>query len=153
MNGQLPLHNMENKISFSIKGIEIVNSAIMAPAGVGAVYNFNFELKFRTIINQKEGVLSVFSDAVIKDLSINTQVGQYSALFHYAVSDLENVLIKNGQNPSEIPQPLLNALLGISASTLRGMMFEAFKGTFLHDAILPVVDIMALQPELMPTPN
>jgi len=48
---------------------------------------------------------------------------------------------------------LVTTLLGISASTLRGLMFGAFKGTFLQGAILPVIDIMALQPELMPSSN
>ncbi len=147
------MHNMENKVAFGIKGIEIVNSAIKAPTEVGKISNFNFEMKFQASVNPKDGILSVFADAVIKDLEINTQIGQYSALFHYSVSDLENVLIKSGPNQFEIPQPLLTTLLGISASTLRGLMFEAFKGTFLHDAILPVIDIMALQPELMPAPN
>ena len=144
---------MENKVAFSIKGIEIVNSVIKAPIEIGEISNFNFELKFRTMANPKEGILSVFSDAVIKDLGINSQVGQYSALFHYAVSDLDKVLINTEGNQFEIPQPLVTILLGISVSTLRGLMFEAFKGTFLHDAILPVIDIMALQPELMTSPN
>lgn len=144
---------MENKIAFGIKGIEIVNSIIQAPPEGGVLSNFNFELHFRTIVNPKEGVLSVFSDAVVKDLDRNLQIGQYSVLFHYAVTDLEKVLILAEGNQYEIPQPLVTTLLGISASTLRGLMFGAFKGTFLHNAILPVIDIMALQPELMTSPN
>jgi hypothetical protein len=144
---------MENTIAFGIKGIEIVNSIIQAPPEGGIVSNFNFELQFRTIANPKEGILSVFSDAVVKDLDRNLLIGQYSVLFHYSVTGLEKVLKLTEGNQSEIPQPLVTTLLGISASTLRGLMFGAFKGTFLQGAILPVVDIMALQPELMPTPN
>jgi formate-dependent nitrite reductase membrane component NrfD len=44
----------------------------------------------------------------------------------------------------------LNTLLGISVSTLRGLMYGAFKGTFLNNALLPLVDIAQIQPERAP---
>ncbi|MBV6440738.1 MAG: hypothetical protein DYG98_12775 [Haliscomenobacteraceae bacterium CHB4] len=143
---------MENSIAFGIKGIEVVNTVIKAPAEAGTVSKFNFEMQFRAIANPKEKVVTIFSDVVIKDEERNVQIGQYSALFHYGVDDLDNLIVGNGHNQIEIPQPLLTTLLGISVSTLRGMMFEAFRGTFLHGGILPVVDIMAIQP-LVPMPN
>ncbi len=153
MKGKQLAHKMENKFEFSIKGIEIVNSMIKAPPEGGTALTFNFDMQFRTIPNAQENVMTVFSDVVIKDLESKVQVGQYSAVFHYSVIDLGKLLVKVDRKNPDLPEPLLRTLLGISASTLRGLMFGAFKGTFLHNAILPVLDIMALQPELMPMPN
>ena len=42
-----------------------------------------------------------------------------------------------------ISEPLdifISTLNSISISTTRGMMFSAFRGTFLHNAILPLID-------------
>ena len=144
---------MENKFEFSIKGIEIVNSMIKAPPEGGTALTFNFDMQFRTIPNMQENVLTVFADVVIKDLEKEVQVGQYSAVFHYSVLDLGKLLVKTDGKFLDVPDPLAKTLLGISVSTLRGLMFGAFKGTFLHNAILPVIDIMAVQPQLMPMPN
>jgi len=144
---------MENKFEFSIKGIEIVNSIIKAPSEGGTVTTFNFDMQFRTIPNMQENVLTVFADVVIKDLEKGVQVGQFSAVFHYTVLDLGKVLVKTDGKYLDVPEPLSKTLLGISVSTLRGLMFGAFKGTFLHNAILPVIDIMAVQPQLIPLPN
>jgi len=144
---------MENKFEFSIKGIEIVNSMIKAPPEGGTALTFNFDMQFRTIPNMQENVLTVFADVVIKDLEKEVQVGQYSAVFHYSVLDLSKLLVKTDGKYLDMPDPLAKTLLGISVSTLRGLMFGAFKGTFLHNAILPVIDIMAVQPQLMPMQN
>lgn len=143
---------MDNDFAFSIKGIEIVNSTIKAPAEPGKVSQFNFEMQFQAIANPKEKIVTVFSDVLIKDTERNVLTGQYSALFHYGVDNLDQLITGKELNNAEIPQPLLTTLLGISVSTLRGLMFGAFRGTFLHGAILPVVDIMAVQPlVVMPT--
>lgn len=133
---------MENNISFSIKGIEIVHSLITAPSEGGKVSRFNFDMQFRAVAAPQENLVTVFSDVVIKDAERNLQIGQYAALFHYNVDALETWV--TGQQ-NELPKPLLTTLLGISVSTLRGMMFEAYRGTFLHAAVLPIVDVGTLQ--------
>ncbi len=135
---------MENNIAFSIKGIELANSSMTAPPEGGSVSQFNFDMQFRALADPKANLVTVFADVVVKDAERNLQLGQYSALFRYGVDDLGKWT--TGQQ-HELPKPLLTTLLGISVSTLRGMMFEAYRGTFLHAAVLPVVDIGALQEE------
>lgn len=39
-----------------------------------------------------------------------------------------------------LPQDLADILNSISISTTRGLMFSAFKETFLHNAFLPIID-------------
>lgn len=134
---------MDNNIAFSIKGIELANSSMTAPPEGGSVSQFNFDLQFRALADPKENLVIVFADVVVKDAERNLQLGKYSALFRYGVDDLGRWTTSEQQH--ELPKPLLTTLLGISVSTLRGMMFEAYRGTFLHAAVLPVVDVGALQ--------
>ena len=137
---------MENNFSFGLRGIDILNSIIKAPAEARELSVFNFDIQFKSTANVKESLISIMMDVIVKESNI--QMGQYTAVFHYGVDDLEKLTTGKAINQAEIPQPLLSTLLGISASTLRGLMFGAFKGTFLHNAILPLIDIGGLQHEL-----
>lgn len=139
---------MENNFAFGLKGIEIVNSIIQAPTEPRHLTTFGFDIQFKVTPNLKENVVIIFVDLKVKDQEQNDQLGQFSALLHFGVDDLEKIVSTGELKQAEIPQPLLSTLVGISASTLRGLMFGAFKGTFLHNAILPLVDIGSLQPEL-----
>lgn len=141
---------MENNIAFGLKGIEIINSIIKTPEEPRQISVFGFDIQFKTNTNLKENVVSVFVDVKVKDQEKLDQLGQFSALFHYGVDDLEKNVNAKELSHVEIPQHLLSTLLGISTSTLRGLMFGAFKGTFMHPAILPIIDIGALQLELTP---
>lgn len=139
---------MENNFAFSLKGIEIVNSIIQAPTEPRHLTTFGFDIQFKVTPNTKENLVIIFVDLKVKDQEQNDQLGQFSALFHFGVDDLEKIVTTKALHQVEVPQPLLSTLVGISASTLRGLMFGAFRGTFLHNAILPLVDIGSLQPEL-----
>lgn len=139
---------MENNFAFSLKGIDIVNSIIEAPTVSRHLTTFGFDIQFKITPNPNENLVTIFVDVKVKDQEKNDRLGQFSALFHFGVDDLKKMLLAKASNQMEVPQPLLSTLVGISASTLRGLMFGAFKGTFLHNAILPLVDIGSLQPEL-----
>jgi len=99
--------------------------------------------------NLEDNTVTVLAEAVLRDFKKQDQIGQFSALFQFGVDDLSHVVIGNAPNQIEIPAPLLRSLLSISVSTLRGLMFGAFKGTYLHGAILPLIDVGALQHELV----
>jgi len=144
---------MDNNIAFGLKGIEIINSVIKAPAGRRELSVFAFDIQFKTNAIPQDNVVSIYADVVIRDHEKTDQLGQFSAMFHFAVDDLDKLVVIRELNQIEIPQTLISTFIGISASTLRGLMFGAFKGTFLHGAILPIVDITTLQPELAPMPN
>ncbi len=136
---------MEN-VSFGLKGIEILSSILKTPAEPRQISVFHFDIQFKSLANIKDNIVTILMEVTIKESG--DQMGQYSAVFHYGVDDLEKIAPVKVTNQVEIPQPLLQTLHGISASTLRGLMFASFKGTFLHNAILPLIDISALQPEL-----
>jgi hypothetical protein len=44
-----------------------------------------------------------------------------------------------------VPQGLTELLAVQAIATMRGIMFSTFKGTFLHNAVLPLIDTRAQQ--------
>lgn len=48
--------------------------------------------------------------------------------------------IKNIAEINKLPKKAFDTLNDIAISTVRGLMFSSFRGTFLHNAILPIVD-------------
>jgi hypothetical protein len=55
----------------------------------------------------------------------------------FEIEDLANYAI---EKEVKLPSDIIIAMNSISISTLRGIMFSTFKGTYLHNAILPVID-------------
>jgi hypothetical protein len=49
------------------------------------------------------------------------------------------------ENLAEINEAFAETLNSISISTTRGVMFSELKGTILHHAFLPIIDVKALQ--------
>ena len=47
----------------------------------------------------------------------------------------------------KLPSDIIIAINSISISTIRGIMFSTFKGTYLHNAFLPVIDPKAFNIE------
>ena len=141
---------MGNGISFGIKGIEIINAVLKAPETPRELRVFGFDIQVKTNTSIPDNRVIIFGDIIIKDKHSGDYLGQYSAAFHFSVDDLkDHVSYSNIQQP-ELPQDLLNTLLGISVSTLRGLMYGAFKGTFLNNALLPLIDIAQIKPERAP---
>jgi len=63
----------------------------------------------------------------------------------YQIINFEEAFKLDAQNQYEIPPKLLEAIGSTSLSTTRGIMYSLFKGTFLNNALLPLVDLPKLK--------
>jgi hypothetical protein len=82
-------------------------------------------------------------NAVIDDVSI-AQEGSYEVDFFYKIDDLKDHYQMNS-GKALFSGLFVSTLLGISYSTLRGMLFNAWKDSYMSNVILPVIAI----PELL----
>ena len=65
-----------------------------------------------------------------------------SKVFGYLIF---NDVIKKGEgNNLDIPNGILINIASISASTIRGILFEKLKGTIVQNEIYPLIDINAM---------
>ncbi|MBC7426106.1 MAG: hypothetical protein H7321_06185, partial [Bacteroidia bacterium] len=72
-------------------------------------------------------------------------LGEISASFIYKADDFEYAVITTTDGNLSIPDSVMDNLNSLSISTMRGIVFTTFKGTFLHNAYLPIIDPTAFR--------
>jgi hypothetical protein len=76
----------------------------------------------------------------IKNDDHSVVLGSLSVSCIFEILNFEDVIKVEADGKVNIPQRLIETLNIISVSTTRGVMFSTFKGTFLHGAVLPIID-------------
>jgi len=127
-------------INFQIEGIELLEYSVNSPTiklPENIQYRFDLSIEHK-ISTELKKVFVVTSFKILNDeLKLNLGHAKISCI--YAFPDVESFLSKEN-NKVELPQFLIEILNSISLSTSRGVMFTLFRGTFLHNVILPIVD-------------
>ncbi|MFV8359901.1 hypothetical protein [Flavobacterium sp. LS1P3] len=130
--------DISQNINFRLKNIEIAQSSLTAidyalPDDV--IFKFNINIEHLVNIDQNLNVIkptvAIFVEdeqSILANLSVNLV---------FEIEDLANYAI---EKEVKLPSDIIIAMNSISISTLRGIMFSTFKGTYLHNAILPVID-------------
>lgn len=127
-------------IEFQIKSIEILNSTLnnpRQPLPQKVEYQYDINLEHR--LNLETGDIVIICTVSIFNQNKSLMLGQLIASCIFNVKDLKSIARKV-PDKIQLPTQFLITLNSISVSTMRGLLFSTFKGTFLHNAILPVID-------------
>jgi len=136
-------------INFQLKGIEILDSYLLSPPknkrGTKE-YHFNLGLEHKIANEQK--VIFVLIKVEVFHEDKKTLLGSLRTSLNFVVDNFEEIIQKKDKNSKVIiPTEFIDILNSISISTLRGMMFCIFRGTFLHNAVLPIIAPKSLKKE------
>jgi hypothetical protein len=138
------MENIEPKTEYHLKGIELIRCTINTPEGVIAP-NFNFSISLQTRLDAVPKTLTVIINVdVISDDQKNV-FGSISVDNVYQIINFEEAFKLNEQNQYDVPTKLLETIGLTSLSTTRGIMYSLFKGTFLNNALLPLIDLQSLK--------
>ena len=132
-----------NAISAEIqfRSIELISSNITA-----LLFNiennnaFTVEIKTEIQLNQENKFIIVIISVQIFNESKDFQLGSLTTNNIFFVENYESIVTQEGNGKVSIPDTVVTSLNSISISTTRGVMWNTFKGTFLHNAILPILD-------------
>jgi len=130
----------EKEIGFQIKAIELLDSCLNAPKhplSPNTVFQFEINLEHRLNLDEKI-VIVICLVSIYKDEK-KELLGQLKSSCIFAIEDL-HVYIDSKTKALELPENIVTTLNSISISTTRGLMFSFFRGTFLHNAVLPIID-------------
>lgn len=130
-------------VKFQIENIEINQITVLPQPQTFSPENYEFKLNVEHLFNVEEETVMVVASANIfsdkkkhlADVKINV---------FYRVENLKNFENKK-EKKMEFPEDFTTAINAVSISTLRGVMFSQFRGTYLHNAFLPVVSPRSLQ--------
>jgi hypothetical protein len=127
---------MENpKLGFQIQAIDLVSFSISQANIDTNKQEHSFSINIGQNINEASQNIAVRVEiTILSDTISNTVLGSLVVDCEY---QLEGIVEAEGV---DIPQGLTDILNSISISTVRGLMFGLFRGTHLHNLILPIID-------------
>tara|TARA_R110002096_G_scaffold435705_2_gene662206 strand:- start:67 stop:489 length:423 start_codon:yes stop_codon:yes gene_type:complete len=130
----------EKPFNFQIKGIEILDSSIVRPKSkIDGNTVFGFDLQAQHSFNLERELVIVTCNISVLDNNSKDKLGHVNVSCLYYVENFEQYFDKKTNAPN-LPQGVITMLNSISISTIRGVMYGIFRGTFLNGAILPVVN-------------
>ena len=138
---------MDNNITIRFKAIEILSKSLTPPPNVGIIGdNFNFQINAIISVNEQEKLILVVVDIKISEVGKEDIIlGSIVVGCGFAIENFSDTLNKNEEGKYNIPAQVDTLVKAMAVSTTRGIMFTEFRGTVLHQAILPIV--------FLPTPE
>lgn len=125
-------------ISFKLKNIELIQSNItpidyvLSPDVI-----FKFTINIEHLFNIKDNLIAIKPNIEIFTEKNDTILGTLTASLVFEFDNLSVFII---ENQIKLPLDIIITINSLSISTVRGIMFSTFKGTYLHNAFLPVID-------------
>ena len=136
---------MSNTNNIQLRGIEILKTSIDYPNIPNfSVKNYNYDIKVDNNVDRVNNVIFCIVSIVIKGDDNKLVLGSIAVSNIFHIPALSKFIPKNIEDKPNIPAELTNLLNSIAVNTTRGVMFNTFKGTFLHNAFLPVVEQIEL---------
>lgn len=140
------MENNGSNVDLKIKAIELINSSLQLPVGQNvAITSFNYNINIESRADAPNKLVFVIVHVEIKNNEQSYVLGALSVSCIFEIVNFEEVIKTEPDGKLIIPQPLIDTLNSVSISTTRGVMFSTFKGTYLHNAILPVIEPKQLQ--------
>ena len=143
------MSKIENKaftVNLQLISIELLKGSISLPSVPEvSLNNFNFNINLDSKADATNKLLFVIVSVEIRSEDQNHVLGSLAVSCIYSIANFDEVVKIEADGKIDIAQPLVEILNSISISTTRGVMFSTFKGTFLHNAFLPIVDPRSLQ--------
>ena len=130
----------EKDAKLQFRAIELINSSISALLIKDANNKaFTFDIVTEMKLSEENKFIIVIIDIKIFDEAKDILFGTLATSNIFYVENYEEIITKNGANESVVPNSLMGTLNSISLSTTRGVMWCTFKGTMLHNALLPML--------------
>lgn len=142
------IEHSEFKAEINLKAVELLNNSLqLPPVPSTSITNFNFNINIESRADSVNKLVFVIVNIEIKNEEQSFTLGTIVVSCIFEIGNFHDVIKADADGKVDIPDKLLETLNIISISTTRGVMFMTFKGTFLHNAILPIIDPKQFQPK------
>lgn len=139
-------HEMEQaKINFQIMGVELLEINLNNPGiqlNAERTYHFIINIEQRVHKDEKSVIVITAVDLIHEPDNQCHATIKTSCVFF--VGDILDFSSPDSQQ-IDLPEQFMITLNSISLSTTRGIMYSQFRGTFMHNVILPILDPSTLK--------
>ncbi len=127
-------------IKYQIKKIELLDTSLSMPQHpLNNDVVFQFEVNLEHRINKEKLLIFVICSVSIFGESKENSFGTIRTSCIFEVQELAS-FYEEEKNQFDFPEQFVTDLNSIAISSIRGIMFSTFRGTFLHNALLPIID-------------
>ncbi len=134
-------NNQPKDFTFSIKGIEVLDFSLIMPTEPIneeiKIFNFGIFAEQKISIENKL-IYNIITVEILHEDNI-TKLGSLKSNIIFEIKNFSDFLDTKNQT-FNLPEDISMILNSVSISTTRGLMFSQFKGTFLNNAYLPIID-------------
>ncbi len=128
------------ELTFQIKGVELLEFELTPPLKAlkpHTVFHYNVSLEHKVNKENKLVFVTVRVNIMLEDKK--TLAGKTGVSCIFSVTNFDEI-VKYENDNIKFSDNIIEILNSISISTARGVMATNFRGTYLHNAVLPLVD-------------
>lgn len=137
---------MDNSpINYGFIGITIVSKSMEEVPPEGITNLFHFEIRVEIRAESAKNLVIPFVFVNIKNSDKTKSLAKFIIACLIEVKDFGKKILLNKENLYVIPDDFSITLRQMSLSTARGVIYSELRGTYLNNAIMPVVPINELK--------
>jgi hypothetical protein len=135
----------KNQVCFQLASLDLLESKMYFPSkSPGEIKKFNFKVQAKNYFKKDKKSVVVFVDASITSENTANKMAVVKVGYVYDIKNFDEFINqKNGK--TAFPADFQKLIKIVSISTTRGIIYSQFRGTFLHEAILPIIDFKGLK--------
>ena len=140
---------IEDSIKFQIKSVDLLGSNLQLPGTslpVNPNFSFSITVEQKLDFNKRSLIVIINVDISTAE-NLDFKLGSASVGCLFSIENFDEVVKMDKNKQANIPKGVIDLLNSIAISTTRGVLSQVFKGTFLHHAILPIIDPKSLKME------
>lgn len=132
--------------AFQLRGVELHQLIINKQMpGVQPPVKFNFDVQIESNVDAVQKVIINAATIGVKGDNQPNLLGSITCICLFSVANYEEVVTMRSETQAEINDAFADTINSITISTARGMMASELRGTYLHFAVLPIIDVMGLK--------
>ena len=136
-------------VQFQFIGIDILSSGYTVPVDFKEHLNtFTFEIATEIFLNPESKLAIVTIGVHIFSENKLLLLGNLKTSNVFLIGNYDEIISIDKEDKANLPDGVVVMLNSISLSTTRGVMWQTFKGTILHNALLPIVDPKNIIPQM-----
>lgn len=127
-------------MQFRIVALDVLEANLVAPTqNLPKQIMFQFDVNLEHRWNTKDNIFIVITSISIFSNEKEHKLATFKTNTVFQVEELENY-VDTENNKTKIPTDVILDINELAISTTRGSLFSFLRGTYLHNAVLPIID-------------
>ncbi len=123
-----------------LENVKILSRQLLLENQIQETGLFRHNVEFGGLVDIEKKLVISTIDVTVQQEDNENLLGSLKVHFYYKISDFDSLFSNKNSIEGNIESiEMLNILAQESIATTRGIMLEQFRGTFLHNAYLPIV--------------